>query len=317
MPLPERELIRRIRKVSAGSRSISVGIGDDTAVLRPPRGHELLVTTDFCLEGVHFRRDWFSAEEIGQKCLTRGLSDIAAMGGEPLACFLSIALPKSLPQKWVDGFQRGFTRLGKRYDCPLAGGDIAQSPSGVLADVMVIGSVPRGKAILRSGASPGDVIYVTGALGGAAAGLQRRFSRETRHAKRETALHDPRISVGTQLRAIANSMVDLSDGLSVDLAHICEESGVGAVVNELLIPVARGAILDHALHGGEDYELLFTAPARKKVPIEIAGVPITEIGWIEKGSGVRITDMRNKPRELEQKGWQHFSEPQRRGGAKK
>jgi thiamine-monophosphate kinase len=323
MPLPERELIRKIRKMSGLSRSIAVGIGDDAAIVRPAAGHELLVTTDLCLEGVHFRRDWSSAGQIGAKCLTRGLSDIAAMGGEPLACFLSLALPKQIPQKWVDGFLRGFTELGKKFACPLAGGDIAQSPShkgkaGVLADVTVIGSVPRGQAVLRSGAKPGDTIYVTGALGGAAAELQkfmtpqikadmRRSSRETRYQKRETRLPLPRLHIGTRLRATASSMLDISDGLSVDLAHICEESGVGAVVNELLVPLARGANLQHALHGGEDYELLFTAPSRKKIPVQIAGVQITEIGWIEKGNGVRITDMRSKPRKLEQKGWQHFS----------
>jgi thiamine-monophosphate kinase len=309
MPLPERELIKRIRKTGRSrGRAVAVGIGDDAAVLRPPKGHELLVTTDFCLEGTHFRRDWSSAEEIGHKCLTRGLSDIAAMGGEPLACFLSLGLPKDLPQKWVDGFLRGFTGLAERFDCPVAGGDIAESRSGVLADVMVVGSVPRGKAILRSGARPGDIVYVTGALGAAALELQRRFSRETGNRKPKTSVSTPRVEISKQLRGLASAMIDLSDGLSVDLAHICEESGVGAVVNELLVPIARGASLEHALHGGEDYELLFTAPARKRVPVQIAGVQVTEIGWIERGVGVKATDMKSKPRKLEPRGWEHFQE---------
>src|SRR5512140_1758731 len=142
------------------SEALIRGIGDDCAVLRPPAGDELLVTTDFSLEGVHFRRDWHAPEVVGHRCLTRGLSDIAAMGGEPLAVFLSLALPPALAQSWANGFLKGLLRLAKQFRVPLAGGDTAQSPAGVLADIIVIGSVPKGKAILRSGARPGDRIYV-------------------------------------------------------------------------------------------------------------------------------------------------------------
>ncbi len=141
------------------------GIGDDCAILRIPAGHELLMTTDFSLEGVHFRREWHPPESIGHRCLVRGLSDIAAMAGEPLAAFLSLALPKKLPQKWVDGFMRGFLKLASQFRVTLAGGDTSQSPGGVLADVTVAGSVPKGKAIRRSGARPGDRIYISGAVG--------------------------------------------------------------------------------------------------------------------------------------------------------
>lgn len=326
MPRPERELLTRIRKlVATGSpkrSSVITGIGDDCAVLRPPAGHELLVTTDFSLEGVHFRREWHPPESVGHRCLTRGLSDIAAMGGRPLAVFLSLALPADLPQDWVDRFYSGLLKLARRHGASLAGGDTAQSPSGVLADIMVIGSVPRGRAILRSGAKPGDRIFVTGALGESAAELRRhdshlggagRSALHLRSFKNVGALApenrflfpEPRLAIGIKLHGLASAMIDISDGLSTDLAHICEESRVGAVIEQASIPIAPTATLEDALHGGDDYELLFTSS--KRVPQQIAGVAITEIGNIVKGSGVRIQDERGKTKRLKPLGWQHFS----------
>src|SRR5579883_1873713 len=147
MPLPEKALIARIRRAVRNKAAIITGIGDDCAILRIPTGHEALVTTDFSLEGIHFRRDWHPPDAIGHRCLARGLSDIAAMGGIPLAAFLSLALPENLPQKWVDEFMRGLLRLAKQHDVSLAGGDTAQSPSRVMADIIVLGSTPPGKAI--------------------------------------------------------------------------------------------------------------------------------------------------------------------------
>src|SRR5256886_15266617 len=176
MPMSEKALIARIRRKAVPGRSIVTGIGDDSAVLKIPKGHQALVTTDFSLEGVHFWREWHPPESVGHRCLARGLSDIAAMGGEPVAAFLSLALPRKLPQKWVDEFMRGFLRLADEYGVSLAGGDTAESPTGVLADIIVLGSVPTGKVILRSGARPGDRIYVTGQLGASAATLKDRKS---------------------------------------------------------------------------------------------------------------------------------------------
>src|SRR5215472_4706104 len=165
--LEERRLIRRIRKLADSpgiTRTVIQGIGDDCAVLQP-RGTQLLVTTDLCVENVHFRRKWHPAPSVGHRCLARGLSDIAAMGGTPMACFLSLGLPSTLPQTWVDGFLRGLRGLARRSLVQLAGGDIS-SAHEIVADIVVTGHIPSGKAILRSGARPGDRIFVTGSLGG-------------------------------------------------------------------------------------------------------------------------------------------------------
>lgn len=305
VPLPERQLIARIRKLS-GKKSL---IGDDCAVLEPPSGHELLVTTDLCLEGVHFRRDWHPAESVGHRCLARGLSDIAAMAGEPLACFLSLGLPVDIPQKWVDRFLAGFTDLARRFDVPLAGGDTGESKSGIVADVILVGSAPKGKAVRRSGAKPGDLIYVTGELGGSAATLQRLLREKVKASKASRHFYpQPRIAVARKLRGIATSMIDLSDGLSTDLAHICEESGVGAELEATRIPVTTGATLRDALHGGEDYELLFTASEKKPVAAAATRVSVRRIGrvthdrrqmmWLKTPDGKRMP--------MPVGGWEHF-----------
>ena len=299
------------------------GIGDDCAVLRLPPGRESLVTTDFSLEGIHFRRDWDPPESVGHRCLARGLSDIAAMGGDPVAAFLSLALPRNLPQAWVEKFLRGLIGLAGRFGVTLAGGDTAESPHGILADIVVIGTVPAGKAILRSGARPGDRIYVSGELGGSAAALQQMKSRQMKKKpKRELNpaqyprhfLPEPRIELGRLLReeGLASAMIDTSDGLSTDLTHICEESGVGAEVEAEAIPRARVGKPPHeldfelALHGGEDYELLFTAPPNRTIPSQIAGLPITEIGRITRTRKVVLRNRRGVAHKLHPLGWEHF-----------
>ena len=317
MPLSERRLIARIRAQARRGRGVIEGIGDDCSVLRIPPGHETLVTTDFSLEGVHFRRDWHSPQVVGHRCLTRGLSDIAAMGGEPVAAFLSLALPARLPQRWVDGFLRGFLKLAREFGVPLAGGDTAQSPAGVLADIVVVGSIPRGQSILRSGARGGDGIYVTGELGAGAAALDRMLRSGRRVREADYLRHFrpiPRLAVGRVLREkrLASSMIDLSDGLSTDLSHICDESGVGAEIFADAIPRAhfgkRGELVDasFALHGGDDYELLFTAPARKRMPQKIAGVAVTRIGEMKRGSKMQLVAADGRVSLLRPQGWEHF-----------
>jgi thiamine-monophosphate kinase len=317
VPLAEKLLIARVRELSARRRDVTAGIGDDCAILQIPSGHQALVTTDFSLEGVHFRREWHSPEVIGHRCLTRGLSDIAAMGGKPIAAFLSLAVPQSLHQSWVDRFATGFLKLADTFSVTLAGGDTAQSPGGVLADIVVVGSVQKGKAIRRSDARFGDRIYVTGALGGAAATLKMLFAgRKLRPSDFPSHYHPmPRIEIGRFLleKGLASAMIDLSDGLSTDLAHICEESGVGAEIRAPAIPRAhmrkpiREVDLQFALNGGDDYELLFTARPGKRVPARIAGLPITQIGQITRDKHIVLVNQNGPTSELHPQGWQHFA----------
>jgi thiamine-monophosphate kinase len=320
MRIGEQELIQQVRRAAGAGASVVKGIGDDCAVLRVPSGHEVLVTTDFSIEKVHFRREWHPPELVGWRCLTRGLSDIAAMGGEPLAVFLSLAVADNVAQKWVDRFLKGLLELAKESGISLAGGDTAQSAGGIQADIVVVGSVPRGKAVLRSGAKAGDAIFVTGELGGAAAelgvlrkskgveNLRRAFSRNLRRDSGYARPH-ARVAVGRWLRerGVASAMIDLSDGLSTDLGHICEESRVGAEIEAAAIPLAslgkEVVGLELALHGGDDYELLFTS--RVEVPAEIAGVRVTCIGRVGRFAGMRLV-VDGKARRLRAGGWEHF-----------
>ena len=313
----EKSMIAAIRSRAKRRAGVRVGIGDDCAVLRIPPGHEALVTTDFSLEGVHFRRNWHTPDVVGHRCLTRGLSDIAAMGGCPIAAFLSLALPPNLAQSWVDRFLAGLLRLADAFQVTLAGGDVAQSPGGILADIVVVGSVPERRAILRSGARPGDRIYVTGVLGGSAAALKSLFSKsKLRPADFPQHFHpQPRIAIGAFLREkrLASAMIDISDGLSTDLAHLCEESKVGAEIRADAIPLARigkpayEVDLKSALHGGDDYELLFTSRS-KHIPAQIAGVPVTRIGRITRRKQVIVIDQRGAGSELRPQGWEHFKQ---------
>ena len=316
----ELELVAEIRRgfgVRRGAQ-VALGIGDDCAILRPKRGHEVLVTTDFSLEGKHFLLDTHPPEAVGHRCLARGLSDLAAMGAEPMAAFLSLALPGEMlatakGRAWVRRFLAGMRGMGERYEVTLAGGDTAESESGVLADIMLVGSAPVGTSLRRSGGRAGDPLYVTGALGGAAAELREMLARPSggrRVVKTEghpQMFPEPRLAVGMALRrsGLASACMDLSDGLSTDLAHLCAESGVGAEVEAGLVPVHSLAGLEDALHGGEDYELLFAARAGVKMPRQIAGVAVTRIGRLVRGSGlVLVRD--GKKRVLKVGGWEHF-----------
>jgi thiamine-monophosphate kinase len=316
LPLREKSIIERVRSRAKRRAAVRIGIGDDCAALRIPPGHEALVTTDLSLEGIHFRREWHPPEIVGHRCLTRGLSDIASMGGRPIAAFLSLALPRSLPQRWVGRFFDGLLHQAAAFQMTLAGGDVAQSPGGILADIVVVGSSPTGNAVLRSGAKPGDRVYVTGDLGGSAAALKLLIAhRKLRPADFPQHFHpQPRVAVGEFLckRRLASAMIDISDGFSTDLAHICEESGVGAEIRAAALPLASVGKSAHqvdlrsALHGGEDYELLFTAPRGKHVPPRIAGVSITEVGHITRSRRVILMNEKGIRSELRPQGWEHF-----------
>ncbi|HJX84288.1 MAG TPA: thiamine-phosphate kinase [Candidatus Angelobacter sp.] len=316
MVLTERKLIEQIRRLARKTvhHGVVRGIGDDAAILQVAKGQQLLVTTDLCIEGVHFRREWHPARSVGHRCLTRGLSDVAAMGGEPVACLLSLGLPSKLPQSWVDDFLKGLVDLAAQRGVALAGGDIS-SADKIMVDIVVTGQVPAKKVVLRSGAKPGDRIFVTGKLGGSAAVLKQLYAG-TQVTPQKSNRHFyplPRLEAGKWLRQHgATAMIDLSDGLSVDLDHICQQSGVSAVIDAGRLPIAKGADLALALHGGEDYELLFTVPGKAKPPSKVAGVRITEFGKIQPHTNsrtrVRLRDLDGNIHPLKPAGWQHFSE---------
>lgn len=325
MPIAETRLIERIahasqsalpnRRRSAPARVLQ-SIGDDCALLATIPGMQTLVTTDFSLEGVHFRREWHPADSVGHRCLTRGLSDIAAMGGEPFAAFLSLALPNSLPQRWADQFFDGLLNTAQRAGVTLAGGDIAMSPGGVLADITVIGTVAEGKAILRSTAQPGDRIFVSGELGAPVALLEQMYAAPERRFRASSypAHFYPQAQLALARflgeKQIPSAMIDISDGLSIDLARICRASGVGAVIQENAIPIAslnrHEVELRHALHGGDEYQLLFTVPPGHRLPAEYKGIPLSLIGYITEGAEVTIEHENGYTTELEPQGWQYF-----------
>ncbi len=296
----EVELVRNIARWAppAPASSLVLGIGDDCAIYRP-RGsrQDLLFTTDMLIEDVHFRRSTHRPEDVGWKCLARGLSDIAAMGGEPRFCLLSLAVAEWADARWVAGFYRGLLRLARRENTALAGGDLARAEK-TACDIVVCGAVPRGCALRRGGARAGNAIYVSGALGGSALGL----SKGTGGAWNRHARPEPRLALGRFIREQlrASAAMDLSDGLSLDLARLCEASGLRAEI--AMPPIYAGATREQALHGGEDYELLFTAPARVEVPAEFDGVPLTRIGTMRRGSGVWLDGA-----PLAALGWDHFA----------
>jgi len=228
-------------------------IGDDCAVITPPRNQDLLFTTDFTIEGVHFTRDW-KPDAVGHKAVARSLSDIAAMGGTPQFCLISLALAPWIDQKWIDGFYRGINRLLRTTKAAIAGGDISHA-NQLACDVMMCGSIARGKALKRSGANAGDLLYISGPLGG----------------WRHKPVIKPRLDVGRQLVGKATACMDISDGLALDLHRLCLASGVAAKLYH--VPTVEAATLDQALHDGEDYELLYTAKPGVRVP----GIRIGEI----------------------------------------
>jgi thiamine-monophosphate kinase len=326
----ERVLLGRIRSRAARSRlsGLRLGIGDDCALLAPTPGQEIAVTTDLSIAGRHFHLEWHRPEVVGHRTLARGLSDLAAMGAKPLAAFVSLGLPAQLTSStgsekaWIERFFDGFLALADRHRTPLAGGDLAQSPLA-MADVVLVGAVPAKRALLRSGARAGDLLYVTGHLGGAAAGLaslgrlagtSKRPRRLKESLEESLAAHlypEPRIAQGLwlQRRRIATAAIDLSDGLSTDLTHLCEESHTAAEVDAGQLPIHPASSLADALHGGEDYELLFTAPPELALPGSVSGVPLTRIGrMVRRRAGRPLIALLtgNRVQALHSQGWEHF-----------
>ena len=247
--LSEDDLIRRLRRRAPL-------IGDDCAVIPWSRTHDLLLKSDMTVEGVHFPKfaKKITAEHTGARALARPLSDIAAMGGTPLYCLISIAVAPWANSRFIDGFYRGIFQLLRKSKASLAGGDLSHA-SQFVCDVTLCGLVPKGKALRRSGAKAGDLIYVSGPLGG----------------WRHKPIIKPRLEFGRKLIGIATASMDISDGLALDLHRLCLASRVAAELDH--IPLLKGATIHQSLHDGEDYELLYTVPPKRKAP----GIPIGRI----------------------------------------
>ncbi|HXR98710.1 MAG TPA: AIR synthase related protein [Terriglobales bacterium] len=282
--IPERQWLQWVERAAGSAatrREVRLGIGDDAALLRPRRGCELAITTDLMVEGVHFLHA--GARATGARLATRALSDLAAMGAEPLALFLSSAYPADLPAAWPRQLYRGLLAACGAAHAQLAGGDVSSSPGPILLDVVGVGQCPAGQALRRSGACPGDRIYVSGQLG-----------------RPQNAPRTARWQLGMALRRRATAAIDLSDGLSTDLDHLCQASQVGAEITAASIPTQN---LEAALHQGEDYELLFTLPAHRRPP---RGFGLTSIGVITRASGIYLLH-RGACHPLAPRGWQHFA----------
>lgn len=344
----ENSLIARIQSKFSKSKSraakdssnpLSLAIGDDAALFRPAAGHETILTCDWFLEGTHLLRDKHPADSIGWKCLGRAVSDIAAMGGIPRCFLLSLALPAELTGKWFDEFLNGLHRAAKAFDCQLAGGDTTRS-NEILINITVVGEIERGQALRRDSAKAGDILFVSGRLGEAEHGLQLLRSQRGKMNRRDPDLRkhlypQPRLALAQWLagKKFASTAMDLSDGLSTDLARLCATSKVGARIDAGKLPIvnlprgknssrhkqhrAKNAsahtasedqALQLALHGGDDYELLFTVPQQKaaEIPPIFAGLPLLSIGEITKSRKILLVGESRMPTELHPAGWDPF-----------
>ncbi len=292
--------LRTLIKIPAGS-SLILGIGDDCAIYRP-RGSadDLLFTTDLFIEGVHFLRDTHKAADVARKALARSLSDIAAMGGSPRFCLVSLCVPRWADRRWVATFFDTLIARAAETGAVLAGGDLSQGET-LACDVTICGAVPRATALRRDGARAGHEIYVSGMLGGSALGLEVRKGK----AWRRHLNPEPRLALGAYLREklCATAAIDLSDGLSLDLRRVCLASGVTARISAP--PRFPGATLEQTLHGGEEYELLFTVRPHTRVPAVFQGLPLTRIGTIVAGAA---GDILFDGHALEPLGFDHFKE---------
>lgn len=317
MSLGEFELIDRY--FNRPARRVPLGVGDDCALIAPAPGQQLAVSTDLLVEGRHFLSTVDPAL-LGHKCLAVNLSDLAAAGARPLAFTLSLAMPR-VEERFLAGFARGLWALADAHECELVGGDTSAGPLTI--SVTVFGEVPAGQALLRSGARAGDELWVSGRLGDARLALEIFRGTVTAEGEVFTRVREamerpqPRVALGQALRGLASSAIDVSDGLVGDLRHILRRSKVGARLHGAALPAsAELARFPEAirreclLHGGDDYELLFTAPASRRHAVEAAGkacsVPVTCIGAIEAEPGLRLVEASGASHVLDDLGFDHF-----------
>jgi thiamine-monophosphate kinase len=326
-PIDEGAVLERIERIAGrvGVRGsgVRLGIGDDAAIYKGSKGFDQILTCDWFLEGSHFLRDKHPADAVGWKCLARAVSDIAAMGGVPRCFLLSLALPASHAGVWLEEFLGGLRRAARRFGCVLAGGDTTRRKD-ILINVTAVGEARTGQAVLRSGARPGDILFVSGRLGEAELGL-RQIRKSKRMANRRDPLlkkhlyPEPRLALGRWLseKRLASAMMDLSDGLSADLPRLCTASGVGAKLEAAKLPTVRvpssgqmrhSDLLELALHGGDDYELLFTVSLRKQriIPRFWRGIPMTAIGEITEKRGLLLLGKDGQEDPLQNLGWDPF-----------
>jgi thiamine-monophosphate kinase len=324
MGLGEFERIDRYFRPLARATKGALGLADDAALLDPGEGRDLVVTTDAMVETVHYLADE-DPMRVAQKLLRSNLSDLAAKGAAPLAYTLTLALPTQPDEGWIERFVEGLAADQALYGIGLLGGDSVRTPGTAVLSVTAFGTVPQGAMLRRSGARPGDDLYVSGTLGDAALGLRVILGRlpglapdAAEALAQRHRVPEPRMALGRALVGLAHAAMDVSDGLPGDLPHLCNASGTAAEVKLARLPLsdaARAAIaLDPSLQdiawgGGEDYELLFSAPSTTRAAIEAAavaaGTAVTRIGRIAAGQGVRLLDRQGSPVES-LTGWRHF-----------
>ncbi len=323
--------IEKIRTaMKAKNPSVVLGIGDDAAIFKPTKGHEMVFTTDMLVEGRHFDFKWISPWQLGAKTMAVNVSDCAAMGAKPTVAVVSLGVSSSFPVKDLEAFYDGMKGWAESYGAQIVGGDTVGSDKFIV-NVALVGEVESGKALKRSGAKVGDALFVTGTLGDSAAGLYS-LQHPSEKGKEATALlvkrhlaPTPRFSVGRALsvKKLASAAIDISDGLSSEVHHLCDESGLGAEIHEEALPISPSLAhyckenglnpLDFVLNGGEDYELLFTVPlpriseAVQKLPSE-TGVAVKSIGrMVPKPKGVTLITRKAERLPLKAKGFDHFA----------
>ena len=325
-PASEDSLIKLFKtRYPATGPLIRKGIGDDAAVVRLPKAQEYwVITSDMLVEGIDFHRDWISARLLGRKSISANLSDLAAMGARPRFFTISLAITPDIPKRWILDFHDGLTEKAGAFGAQLVGGDLSNAKAHIAISITAIGESLNRKVVYRSGGNPGNLLYVTGTLGCSSAGLMLLQKQQTRgpHCAEALRAHrdpEPRCDAGEWLSqsGLVSCMMDLSDGLSTDLPRICAASGVGAEIRMQDLPIFKESALwgcnpiELALHGGEDYELLFSVPRSKAGRLETSYPskfpPITCVGRLTADRGkIWITSQNGQRSPLPRYGWDHF-----------